>query len=301
MPAALARQAAGAERIQTGHWYAPTGRSGALTKAAVKVDKGDVGGGNGVRAMRLRAALRTESNVAAACAGGQSLRMEYILLQNPVVGPFNYTGELRRAANHQFRLADRGILVNHPVRGARSIGSLRVASSDRWLLRYYGKDNSGWMRRIMIDGVPRDATDALLTQRFARVGVDVKAGKVTAGDIEPDPVPTSKNQGSWIHLDREFGWLSWNQRFRVFERLAITRANNTVAYVEIDSSRVIAIGWINIDQLGGKIGIGAVGRCPELHNQTTGYLHILLQRRGLVHQDVRTGRQGQRVLALPID
>ena len=82
---------------------------------------------------------------------------------------------------------------------------------------------------IMIDSVQRDATGALFTERFARVRVDVKPGKVTAGDIESDTMPMSNDKGSWIHLDREFHWLSCDQGLRVFERFAVTRANNTVA------------------------------------------------------------------------
>ena len=78
----------------------------------------------------------------------------------------------------------------------------------RALLWHDRKYHQRCMRRIMIDRVQRDTAPPFLTQWFARIGVDVKAGKVTAGDVKSNTVPTSKDQRRWIHLDREFRWLA---------------------------------------------------------------------------------------------
>ena len=80
----------------------------------------------------------------------------------------------------------------------------------------------------MVDRVQRDAVPALLTELFASVGVDIKSGEVTAGDIESNTVPAPKNQRSRIHFDSQFHRLARYERFRVFERVAITGANNTI-------------------------------------------------------------------------
>src|SRR4051812_43108196 len=109
------------------------------------------------------------------------------------------------------------------------------------------------MGRVVIDGVQRYAAPTFLAERFAGVGVNVKSGKVTAGDVESNAVPTSEDEGGWIHLDCEFGGLTGDKWFRVFERVAITGANDAVSDVEIDSSRVIAVRRVDIDQLGGEV------------------------------------------------
>ena len=53
----------------------------------------------------------------------------------------------------------------------------------------------------MEDGIQRDPAGAPLGQRFTRVRVDMNAGEVAAGNIEPVSVPASKDQGSRIQPD----------------------------------------------------------------------------------------------------
>ena len=171
--------------------------------------------------------------------------------------------------------------------GSRTgIMCLCVYETRCWLLWHDRQYDPRCVSRIMVDRVQRDAVPALLTELFASVGVDIKSGEVTAGDIESNTVPAPKNQRSRIHFDSQFHRLPRYERFRMFERVAITGANNTIPDVEIDSSRIISVGWINIDQLRREVGIGAVGRRPELHDQTTSNLRILIEGCSFVDKDV---------------
>ncbi len=55
----------------------------------------------------------------------------------------------------------------------------------------------------MVDRVIGHGPPAVIVERLACIGINVKAREIAAGDIEADTMPAPEDQGSRVHFDRE--------------------------------------------------------------------------------------------------
>src|SRR6516164_149719 len=108
---------------------------------------------------------------------------------------------------------------------------------------------------IVVDSVVGDRPPAVVVERLATIGVDVKAWKVAARDVEAKTVPPLEDQGSRVHLDRKSIDLAGFHQRGLFKRITVAGAHDAVGNVQVNSGREIGDGRVNIHQLGGEVRV----------------------------------------------
>lgn len=144
---------------------------------------------------------------------------------------------------------------------------------------------------VVMNGVDRRLLEAILIQWLSRIGVHIKAGEVAAGDIHADPVAFFKDVGRRVEFDRDgINFVGLHECFRL-ERIAEAGADDAVADVKVEAAGEIGAGRIDVDQLGGEVGIFCTRRDPEFDRQFTGDFEIFFQRFGFEDDHIVAGRQ----------
>src|SRR5437660_12343730 len=105
----------------------------------------------------------------------------------------------------------------------------------------------------MIDRIVSHCPAPVVVQRLAGVRVDIKPGKVAAGNIQPDSVSLGEYKGRWIHPDLEPINLPRLHRRRLLQRIAIPRPNEAIPAVQLDTGWKDGPGRLHIDQLARKV------------------------------------------------
>ena len=141
----------------------------------------------------------------------------------------------------------------------------------------------------MVDGVRRGLLAAVVVERFARVGVDVEAGEVAAGDVHTNAMPFFEDVRCGIGFDGDgIDFARLHQLF-CFDGIAEAGADNAIADVEIETAGEIGAGRIDVDQLGSEVGIFRAGGNPEFDGQFAGHFQVFFERLGLEDDDIITG------------
>src|SRR5207245_540804 len=86
---------------------------------------------------------------------------------------------------------------------------------------------------LMIDRIVSHRPAPVVVQRLAGVRVDIKPGKVAAGNIQPDSVSLGEYKGRWIHPDLEPIDLPRLHRRRLLQRIAIPRPHDAIRDVQL--------------------------------------------------------------------
>ena len=111
----------------------------------------------------------------------------------------------------------------------------------------------------MVDGVVGRDHATVFAERVAGVGVDVEPRVVAARDVNADPVPLLEDIRGRIERDGDRLDLVVLERSRLaVEAASVSRAQDRVAEVEVESERIVRIGRDLIDQLRGEIGVEAL-------------------------------------------
>ena len=118
----------------------------------------------------------------------------------------------------------------------------------------------------MIDRIVSHCPAPVVVQRLAGVRVDIKPGKVAAGNIQPDSVSFGEYKGRWIHPDLEPIDLPRLHRRRLLQRIAIPRPHDAIRDVQLDTGWKVRAGRVDINQLGRKVRIDGARGCPKSYD-----------------------------------
>ena len=103
----------------------------------------------------------------------------------------------------------------------------------------------------------------------------------------------------YISMVNSYGVPGWSI-VAVLRELAVARAHDAVADVQVDARGVVAARRIDVHQLGREVGVRAVGAGPQLHHQPARHFDVALERRRLEDQHVGARGERQRVGAEPV-
>src|SRR6185295_15382525 len=99
-------------------------------------------------------------------------------------------------------------------------------------------------------------------------------------------MPALEDVGGRIELDRErIDFARLHENF-FLERLAKASSLDAVGDVQVEAAGKIAAGRIDVDQLGGEVGIDGRGGDPQLDRKLAGHFGIDGQRFGLKHENI---------------
>ena len=129
----------------------------------------------------------------------------------------------------------------------------------------------------MVNGISGNGSCSVHADRFAGVRVDIKTGKVTAGDIQPEAMPFFEQVAGGIKADIQPVHFSWLHRFAALTTFPVPGAEDTVRQIEGIALRVILTRRINVNQLGGKVSVRSRRRDPEFDRNRAGDFDISLQ------------------------
>ena len=90
---------------------------------------------------------------------------------------------------------------------------------------------------------------------FTGIGVTVKSGEVAAGYIDPDAMPLFEDVRRGKRFDHKLVNLSCLHQLGLLGRIPKTSSDDTICYVHLKARGKVLTGRININELGGKIGI----------------------------------------------
>ncbi len=142
------------------------------------------------------------------------------------------------------------------------------------------------MGRVVEDGVGGDGLAAVVVEGFACVGVDVEAGEVAAGDVDTDAVALLEDVGTGVELDRHLVGRAGLHELLFLERVAEAGADDAVTDVHVEAAGEVGAGRVDVEELGGEVGIDSRGRCPELDDDLAGDFDVFLDWFGLEDGDV---------------
>ena len=138
----------------------------------------------------------------------------------------------------------------------------------------------------MLDRVDRGLGTTVLIEWFARIGVNIKTRKVTAGDIQTDAMALLEDVGGGVEPNGQFDDLTGSEQFFLLDRFAEASAEDSVTDIEVKTARKIGAGRIDVNQLGSEVGIQRVGGSVKFDRQFTCDFEILCERLGLKDNDV---------------
>ena len=93
-------------------------------------------------------------------------------------------------------------------------------------------------------------------------------------------------------FDSDLNHRAGRHHFGFFPGVAITATQDAVAQVHRVAARVVFVGRIHIDQLGGEIGVDAIRRYMQLDRDRPCDGDVVRKRRRLEHQHI--GARGER-------
>ena len=112
------------------------------------------------------------------------------------------------------------------------------------------------------------------------VGIPVKLGKVTAGDIDSDAMARQEDIGSARHVDHEFIGLPRLEQLHLVKTLSEPRSQNPFRNIHRKTVGVY------VNQLGNEVCIRAVRGRMQLHLHWPGYRQGLLKDFARVYQNI---------------
>src|SRR5258708_39881879 len=119
-----------------------------------------------------------------------------------------------------------------------------------------GQDQVRGVRTVVVDAVDRlhEVLFRFRLNRSSCIGVAIEAWEVAAGDLQPDTVPGFKDLGGGANGNVQFVYLVRLHQYRLRQRFAEASAQDAVG------DRLGAATGIDIDELGGEIGVPCRGR-----------------------------------------
>ena len=142
------------------------------------------------------------------------------------------------------------------------------------------------MLAVDVHSVSRDSAGKRAPFGFGRIGIDVEMREVAARDVDSNAMPALEQVARRKCLDADSVDFARNHRRRLLPRVSIAHAQYSVGEIHRKAFRIVRIRRIDVDQLGGEIGIGAIGRNPQADREGTSHFDIFAQRRRLEHQNV---------------
>ena len=145
------------------------------------------------------------------------------------------------------------------------------------------------MLGIVMDGVHRLRHPGAQAQGLPRVRVDVKAGIVAAGDVDPDPVPRPEEVARGVGDHLEAICPPRFEELGLFPRAVESRPEYGVRQVHGVAVGVVGARGVVVHQLQREIRVEGRRRDVEVGSYRPGDLYGPFQGRGLEDEDVAPG------------
>src|SRR5918995_2779674 len=128
------------------------------------------------------------------------------------------------------------------------------------------------MRCVVNNALPGDAGFRVIADGRAAVEVTIKAREVATADLQADGMPGAKEVRRHPAVDDEFLDLPGLQELGWATALAVAAADDAVTEIPGPPVRE------DVDQLGGEIGVRAIGAGEEMDDDRTRDFQIMIQR-----------------------
>src|SRR5271165_2077407 len=233
-------------------------------------------------------------SICACCSGDMARRLSLAELPDPPAAiavrpqPAAITAA---SSNIPLRIAHLAALIL-----AESIAAAELPQRFPTRSRDHRKDDVRRVRRVGKDLVSGDARAVHRTFALSRIRVDVKMREVAARNVEAQPVARDEKITRREELDRDRVGFTRHHWRGSLPAIAISDAQNPLGQVHRKTLRVILVRRIDIDQLGGEVGVWAIGRDPQPDRHRARYLQVTVEPRS--GEDEHVGAFGERPIGL---
>ena len=111
------------------------------------------------------------------------------------------------------------------------------------------------MISIVVEGIAGNGSTSIKSNRFTGIGINVETREVTTSNIEANTMALFEQVAGGIEADLKLIYLSGLHQLALPAIIAVSSAQDTIGQVQGVAPGIIRVRRIDIDELGGEIGV----------------------------------------------